>query len=265
MSPEIAISRIQVSGNLSSDCTLLFSNLFNLFPNSFGEIMSCFESRFRIVLYNDAGYDETSAEQRLRHKSLAGYADDLIAWLEENKLTNIVYVAHSVNGLLAFIAADKAPHLFKKIVLTSAVPSLLQDAQTQYLCGFETNHLTELFNSLLQKKEDGTDDKLRRHPVQLTDILCRSFSEMTVENAQAVFDILVSTDCRVYLNDLTIPTMILQASADNISTHEAGYLMYRNIPNSQFVRIKARGHLPQVEAPDQVIRAMIFFIQTSTC
>jgi sigma-B regulation protein RsbQ len=246
---------------MSSTNTLLFSDVFNFFPNTFQSIISHFEERYRVILYTDSGFNAVYENREIRHNSLNGYADDMIKWLEANNFRNIIYIAHSVNGLLAMIAAVKAPHLFSKIILTSTAPSLLYDPEKHYTCGFEAGKLNELFNQLIQKH----DDRLHYHvksTVQLTDILSRAFSDMSIKDAHSVFNIIFSTDCRTYLSEFSIPTMILQVSSDRFSTHEAGYFMYRNIPDSCLVRIKAKGQLPHVESPEELTLAINFFMNS---
>jgi sigma-B regulation protein RsbQ len=250
---------MKISGNLSSDSTLLFSDLFNLFPHSFQNIISHFESSYRIVTYTDSGFDTNMSDNQLRHSNLSLYANDLVAKLEENKISSIIYVAHSVNALLAFTAGTQAPHLFDNIILTNAVPYLKQDTRTQYSCGFQESNLDGLFTSLIHKKNDDNYTSHQNTAVQLTDVLTDAFAKMNYENAQAIFNLLLTTDCRKYLSNFQIPTLILQASADKISTPEAGFYMYRTIPNSQLIKIRAKGHLPQATAPEEIIQAINIF------
>ncbi len=251
---------IIVSGNASADSTILFSDIFNLFPTSFQYISSRFKNDYQVAVYSDSGFYEAGKTRKLRHQSMIGYADDMIDFLETNNIKNIIYVAHSVNALLAFIVATKAPHLFSKIVLTSAVPCLIADAEMQCPCGFHSTSLHELFTCIMQKQVNEHNNSV----VQFTDILATAFAQKTYEEAQAIFHLLFTTDCRNYLSDFLIPTVILQVSADKMSTNEAGYFMYRCIPDSQLVRIKAKGQLPYLDSPEEIIKAMKFFIHSSS-
>ncbi len=249
---------IQVSGNISAKNTLLFSDIFNLFPACFEAISPYFENDYQIVLYTDSGFSGENKEGRLRHSTMSGYADDLIDYLESNGIKNITYVAHSINALLAFIAASKAPHLFAKIVLISAIPCLLQGAEAECQCGFPSLNADELFNNIRQKQIDEHNTTA----VQFTDVLASAFAQKTDEEAKAIFQLLFSTDCRAFLNDFPVPTVIIQVSSDKMSTNEVGYFMYRSIPVSQLVRIKAKGQKPYIHQPEEIIKAMKFFIQS---
>ncbi len=248
---------ITVSGNVHAENTLLFSDIFNLFPACFEAISPYFENDYQIVLYTDSGFSGENKGGKLRHPTMSGYADDLIDYLELNGIKNITYVAHSVNALLAFIAASKAPHLFTKIVLISAIPCLLQGGESECQCGFPSLNADELFNNIKQKQIDEHNTTA----VQFTDVLASAFVHKTEEEAKAIFHLLFSTDCRSFLSDLPIPTVILQVTADKMATTEAGYFMYRSIPSSQLVRIKAKGQMPYRNEPEEIVKAMKFFIQ----
>ncbi|MDQ2753844.1 MAG: alpha/beta hydrolase [Bacteroidota bacterium] len=250
---------IEVSGNITSGNSLLFSDIFNLFPDCFQTISPRFKDDYQIVLYTDSGFLEDVQNRKLRHLTMSCYADDLIACLEKNGIKNITYVAHSVNALLAFIAAYKAPHLFSKIVLISAVPCLLQEAETECACGFPSLNADELFKKIMQKQTD----EHKAATVQFTDVLATAFAHKTEEEARAIFQVLFSTDCRNFLNDFPVPTVILQVTADKMATTEAGYFMYRSIPSSQLVRIKAKGQMPYLNEPEEIVKAMKFFTQSA--
>lgn len=250
---------IQVSGNVSAKNTLLFSDIFNLFPACFETITPYFENDYQIILYTDSGFWGENKTGRLRHSTMSGYADDLINYLEYNGIKNITYVAHSVNALLAFIAASKAPHLFTKIVLISAVPCLLQGAEVECQCGFPSLNTDELFHIIKQKQIDHNNTAA----IQFTDVLTSAFAHKTEEEAKAIFQLLFNTDCRSFLNDFPVPTVIIQVTSDKMSTNEVGYFMYRSIPNSQLVRIKAKGQKPYIHEPEEIIKAMKFFTQST--
>ena len=85
---------------------------------------------------------------------------------------------------------------------------------------------------------------------------------MTEKEAYAIFILLFTTDCTHLLSSFAVPTIILQVSADLFSTKDIGYYMYRTIPDSQFMRIKAKGQLPHVEAPEEIVQAMKFLIHS---
>ena len=168
-------NRITISGNQSSHNTLLFSDLFNVFSGSFQTLSSYFEKDYRVVIYNDSGFDNNKQNRKLRYKTMSGYADDMIVWLEANGISNITYVAHSVNAMLAFMAAAKAPYLFDKIVLTSATPCLLHNHGIQHVCGVEINNLTDLFAFVAQRNKANGVTHHQAQTVQLTDVLSMLF------------------------------------------------------------------------------------------
>ncbi len=249
---------IQLSGNLSSPGTLLVTNIFNLFPGSFDSVMQSFDDRYRTVVYTDSGFDAPGGAPEFRHQSLSEYADDLVEWLEANDIRNIVYLAHSVNGMLSLLAAAKAPHLFDKIILISTAPCFFPRQNLHLNRETGTEEREAVFQQLLHRSRNTM--KGSQIATQLQDVLASTITGMPAEQATILFSLVADTDCRQLLSDVVTPTMILQVSNDQFATHEAGYFMYRNMPNSQLYKINAKGQLPQVTAPEEIIMAMQFFV-----
>ena len=252
---------LRMSGKLSADCTLLITDIFDLFPSSFSKLIPLLETRYRVITYSDNGFDVFNRSKQLRHQTVQGYANDLISSLREQNISNVTYIAHSINALTAFHAAIKEPDLFDKIVLLSAVPYLKQDAITHYGYGFNINiDGSLLFDQILQLHELN-DSSIG----QLYSLLGRSFSKMNADKAKLIFNLLMATDCRSHLDKITVPVMILQGISDKIATSEAAYFMHRRIPDSFIVKIRAKGHLPQYNAPEEIFQAMQIFLYPAMC
>ena len=53
---------------------------------------------------------------------MEGYAYDLLAILEDFKLSSCIFVGHSVSAIVGAIASIMRPDLFSKLLLISASP-----------------------------------------------------------------------------------------------------------------------------------------------
>ncbi|CAI5969705.1 unnamed protein product [Closterium sp. NIES-64] len=103
---------------------------------------------YRLLLLDLMGAGSTNPDNFsfARYSSLHGYADDLLAILEEVGAQQCTYVGHSVSGMIGCIAAIARPEAFKKIVLIGASPRYLNDVD--YFGGFEQEDLNQLFAAM---------------------------------------------------------------------------------------------------------------------
>jgi pimeloyl-ACP methyl ester carboxylesterase len=100
---------------------------------------------YRIILYDNMGAGTTDPEyfSFQRYSTLHGYADDLLSILDELEIESCIFVGHSVAGMVGCLASIERPFLFSKIIMISASPRYLNDAD--YFGGFEQEDLNQLF------------------------------------------------------------------------------------------------------------------------
>src|SRR5688572_7522036 len=69
-------------------------------------VVPAFEADFRVVLFDYLGFgrSDASAYDPERHRSLDGYADDVLAICEELDLHDVVFVGHSVSAMIGALA-----------------------------------------------------------------------------------------------------------------------------------------------------------------
>src|SRR5689334_4182864 len=74
-------------------------------------VTPAFEERYRTVLFDyvGCGKSDWSAYDPQRYATLAGYADDVLELVEMLDLMDIVFVGHSVSGMIGALAAIQAP------------------------------------------------------------------------------------------------------------------------------------------------------------
>ena len=83
---------------------------------------------------------------RVFHAVLEGYADDVLEIIHELKLTNVVFVGHSVSAMIGVLAARKEPGLFESLVLVGPSPRYIDD--DGYVGGFSAAQIEELLEFL---------------------------------------------------------------------------------------------------------------------
>ena len=88
-----------------------------------------FEADHRVVLFDHlgAGHSDLTAYDPVRHATLDGYADDVVALCLELGLSDVVLVGHSVSAMIGVLAADRAPGIFGALVMVSPSPRYADD------------------------------------------------------------------------------------------------------------------------------------------
>jgi pimeloyl-ACP methyl ester carboxylesterase len=69
---------------------------------------------------------------------------------------------------------------------------------------------------------------------------------------------------RARLSGITVPALVLWGDADQIADATYGRAYAAAIPGARFQFLHATGHLPQIETPDQLARAIVDFAGTGS-
>lgn len=198
-----------------------------------------------------------------RYRSLDGYADDLIDVLDALDLRDATLVAHSVSGMISLLASQRTDRI-GRLIMIGASSRYLNDAG--YEGGFERADVEDLLGlmaldfqgwarTLAPQVMDQPDDP------SMTQALVYSFSrahpEVTRGFARATF----MSDHRADLGACSVPTLILQASADVVVPLAAAQFLAAGIPKARLEMLPSRGHYPHVSAPEAVAQAIARFLQ----
>ena len=256
-------NNVMISGN--GDNVMMFAHGFGCDQNMWRYIYPAFQDNYQTILFDHvgAGNSDLSAYSFKKYDRLEGYAEDIVEIARELKIKDIIFVGHSVSGIIGLIAAEIAPDLFKSIILISPSPSYIN--QEDYVGGFSRSEIDELLESL---NNNHLGWSMAMAPVimgnperkELGNELANSFCKTDPEIAKHFARTTFLTDKRDMLQNTKIPVLILQCSNDVIAPVEVGHYMHNQIPDSKLVVMKATGHCPNLSAPEETISAISSFL-----
>src|SRR3954454_2937704 len=127
---------------------MLFAHGYGCDQNMWRYVAPRFEDDFRVVLFDHicAGRSDLGSYDAERYSSLQGYADDVVALCRELGLREVIFVGHSVSGMVGVLAARSAPEVFDKLVLVGPSPRYIDD--DGYVGGFTEQDIDDLLHSL---------------------------------------------------------------------------------------------------------------------
>jgi sigma-B regulation protein RsbQ len=244
---------------------ILFAHGFGCDQTMWRYVAPAFEADHRVVLFDHvgAGSSDSSAYDRTKYSSLAGYADDVVEICEELDLRDVIFVGHSVSAMIGVLAANKRPDRFSRLVLVAPSPRYIHDSD--YVGAFtqsDIEGLLELIDSnymawasMLAPKIMGNPDRPALGE-ELTESFCRTDAEIARHFARVTF----LSDNRADLPKVKRPSLILQCSDDAIAPEAVGEYMHRSLRDSWLVKMKATGHCPNLSAPEETIAATRAFL-----
>ena len=247
--------------------TLLFANGFGCDQNMWRYVTPAFESAYRIILFDyvGSGKSDISAYIAERYATLQGYAKDVLEICEELQLRDVIFVGHSVSGMVGLLAAIEQPKYFSKMIMIGPSPCYINEGE--YIGGFERNDIEGLLE-MMDKNYIGWANFLGPNVManadrphlgeELTQSFCSTDPVIARNFAEATF----LSDNRQDLEFNTVETLVLQCSEDMIAPLEIGEYLAKHLPHSSLKVMKASGHCPHMSHPEEVIDLMKEFLKS---
>lgn len=237
---------------------MLFAHGYGCDQHMWRHVTPAFTKNYKTVLFDHigAGKSDYSQYDKEKYATLDGYADDVLEICEGLSLRDTVFVGHSVSAMIGILAAIKNPAPFSHLILLAPSPCYINDGD--YNGGFSRADIEGLLESLdsnylgwsqqMAPAIMGNPEKPELGE-ELTNSFCRTNPDIAKHFAKATF----YSDNRNDLPKLKVPSLILQCSEDLIAPPAVGAYMHEQIPNSELVQMEARGHCPNLSAPEETI------------
>ncbi|OWM66006.1 hypothetical protein CDL15_Pgr015432 [Punica granatum] len=203
-----------------------------------------------------------------RHASYDGFATDLVALLDEMKVKSVVFVGHSMSGMIGCLASIKRPELFQKLVLLCASPRYVNT--DDYEGGFDASDVEQIISSIesdytawaLAFPSLNADPNNPASVDKLQKCLLRMRPEVALPLAKTVF----YSDYRDILGKVSVPCHIMNTTKDIVVPNSVALYMQRQIGagKSTMDMIEIDGHFPQMTAPVQFIGMLGSLLGIST-
>ena len=102
----------------------------------------------RVVLFDyvGSGRSDLTAYDEQRYDSLHGYAEDLIEVLDAVGVSRVLFVGHSVSGMIGALASIRRPDLFRGLLMVCPSPRYIDDGD--YRGGFSRADVTGLLDAI---------------------------------------------------------------------------------------------------------------------
>jgi sigma-B regulation protein RsbQ len=258
-------NNVNISGNPLGQ-PMLFSHGFGGTQESWRFVTPEFLEKYLVIVFDHVGCggSDASAYDRGKYDSLHGYADDILEFLTELGLRDVIYVGHCVGSMMGVLAANRVPELFRTLILIGPSPKYVDD--DDYVGGFSQEAITALLDSL-DSNYLGWSSAMAPGVVgnaelpELGEDLAASIWTVDPTIAAQFARVTFLSDNRRDLADVVVPTLVLQSSDDVIAPLAVGEYVYEHIAGSTLVVMDSRGHVPNLSDPAEVVKHIRSFIE----
>lgn len=257
-------NNITISGNGKQP--MLFAHGFGCDQNMWRFITPSFHNNYKMVLFDHvgAGKSDLSAYDREKYGELNGYASDILEIIDALKLSDVIFVGHSVSCMIGQLAANERPDLFSKLIHIGPSPRYIDDEG--YRGGFakkDLEGLLEMMDSNYLGWSGTVGPMIMGNPdrPELGEELTNSFCATDPDIAKHFARVTFFSDNREDLPKSRVPGLIMQCAQDIIAPEEVGYYMHKHTPLSTLHLMKATGHCPHVSHPLETTNVMKKYLE----
>jgi sigma-B regulation protein RsbQ len=241
---------------------MVFAHGFGCDQQMWRFLTPAFEDDYRIVLFDYVGHggSDRTAYDPDRYGTLDGFAQDILDVVEALDLRQAILVGHSVSSIVGVLAINRSPERFERLVMIGPSPRYINDPP-EYQGGFERADIEGLLD-MMDKNYIGWAGALAPMIMgnpdrpDLGDELNTSFCSTDPVVARQFAHATFLGDNRADLQQLPVPSLVLQCSEDAIAPPRVGEYVARITPGSTFRQLRATGHCPHLSHPEETIAAI---------
>ncbi|MEP6991298.1 MAG: alpha/beta hydrolase [bacterium] len=242
---------------------MLFAHGFGCDQHMWRFVAPAFEPDYRVVTFDYVGASDSNrgAYDAERYATLDGYAQDVLDVCAALDLHDVVFVAHSVSGMVGVLAANREPARFAQLVMLGPSARYVNDTASGYVGGFEQEELRGLLD-MMERNYIGWANFLApvvmkngERPELGTELeasFCSTDPVIARQFAEATF----FADNRADVHSVSVPSLIVQSADDAIAPQSVGEYLRDAMPHSTYRLLDVTGHCPHMSHPEQTIAAI---------
>ena len=215
----------------------------------FADLLS---ARARVVTPTHPGFGSTPRPDALN--SISGLAKVYAAVLEQRDLRNVTVIGNSIGGWIAAELALLRPARLGRTILVDAAGIEVQ--------GHPAADFFSLTMAQVAQLSYHDPDKFRIDPAALPPAAQAAMAGNRATLAVYAGTTMADPTLRGRLAGITTPTLVVWGDSDQMFDQDYGRAYAAAIPGAQFQLLTATGHLPQLETPDQLLRAVWAFVDS---
>ena len=190
--------------------------------------------------------------------TLEEIADALVAKADELGVESFDYAGVSVSGAIALEIAHKYPTRIKHSIVVCSAPYMGgPEGWVERIAQVSSSGTASLVPALPARWF--SDDFIAKDPAAVKRTL-----DMVVATDNASYiktcDALGNFDARPYLADISVPLLVISGEIDPGSPPAVGAHITKDAPHSEQVVIPGASHIAVVEAPLEVAKAIVTFL-----
>ncbi|WOL10799.1 hypothetical protein Cni_G19558 [Canna indica] len=251
------IVNVRITGR--GEQTLVLSHGYGGSQSTWDHLLPHLSQSHRLLLFDWNFHGAGAAGNLSKFSSFAAFADALIALLDQSRLKAVVFVGHSMSGMIGCIASVKRPDLFSHLALVAASPRYLNS--DDYEGGFERVEIDNLLSNIELNFQTWADNFIalaigQDDPVAV-EKLRKSFKSMKPEIALVLAKTIFLGDMRDVLGKVEVPSTIIQVSNDFVAPVSVGcYMQSRMKGKASLEIIDSDGHFPQLIASQKLLEVL---------
>ena len=191
-------------------------------------------------------------------QTVAGYAQDVLDFIEALSLENVFVLGHSMGGAIAQQVGLAAPPAVAGLILLGTGAKL--SVSPQILVALEEDFETavDLLNQYYWGSQPNDPLKAANRQSMLACLPEVMLGDFVACN---------QFDLRQELPHIALPTLVISSQNDQMTPPKFGQYLAEQLPNAQFALMAEVGHMMMLEAPAEVARLVQNFLllATSSC
>uniref|UniRef100_A0A0E0DMT1 AB hydrolase-1 domain-containing protein n=1 Tax=Oryza meridionalis TaxID=40149 RepID=A0A0E0DMT1_9ORYZ len=288
-------------GGGGGETTVVLAHGYGGSSHIWDDVAPALAKKFRVVVFDwsfsgDVVVDDDAAAAAISEDtscSYFGFADELVAMMDELALTEVVFVGHSMAGMIGCIASVARPELFRRLVLVGASPRFsiehshfialidlssssnhgyINDDGDGYVGGFERSEVDAMLAAIEADfaawaplfAEAVVGPAPSPAPGAAVAKFAKQLGRMRPAAALRVMRAVLTCDVRAVLRDVASPCTIVHCARDAVAPLAVARYMQREMargvggapPAPAVVVMESSGHFPQLTAPMEFVRVM---------
>lgn len=235
---------------------LVFSNSLGTDFRIWDRLISLLPKGFRIIRYDKRGHG--LSECTTAPYSIDDHTLDLAGLLDALDVKQAIVVGLSVGGMIAQALAGARPDLVRGLVLCDTAHKIgPPDIWQTRIEAINKGGIASIADGILERWFSAAFHEQRPDELEIwRAMLCRTPSDGYLGTAYAIRD----ADLTTIAERLTLPTLCIVGSEDGATT-PALVKSTADLIGADFIEIQGAGHLPCIEAPDDMAGIISEFLE----